>query len=146
INCNDLKYAVEKVADRIREKQENHRMKQLYHNLSQPGSQRIGLPAGDRIEYSDVGKIVRCQGEGNYTHIWFDDDKHLLAAKTLVEFEDLLQEFGFVRAHKTHLVNLKHVAAFLKSGSLLKLKNGEQIPVSRRRKEKVIEQLRKINQ
>jgi two-component system, LytTR family, response regulator len=67
----------------------------------------------------------------------------LLVAKTLVEFEDLLQEFGFVRAHKTHLVNLKHVVAYLKSGSLLKLKNGEQIPVSRRRKENVIEKLKK---
>jgi two-component system, LytTR family, response regulator len=50
-----------------------------------------------------------------------------------------------VRAHKTHLVNLKHVVAYLKSGSLLKLKNGEQIPVSRRRKENVIERLREIN-
>jgi two-component system, LytTR family, response regulator len=111
INRNDLKSAVEKVAGRIREKQENHRMKQLYHNLSQPGIPRIGLPAGDRIEYTDVSKIVRCQGEGNYTHIWFSDGKHLLVAKTLVEFEDLLQEFGFVRVHKTPLVNLNYVVS-----------------------------------
>jgi two-component system LytT family response regulator len=55
----------------------------------------------------------------------------------------LLQEFGFVRAHKTHLVNLNYVVAFLKSGSLLNLKNGEQIPVSRRRKENVMERLKR---
>jgi two-component system, LytTR family, response regulator len=55
INRNDLKTAVEKVAGRIREKQENHRMKQLYHNLNQPGNPRIGLPSGDRIEYTEVG-------------------------------------------------------------------------------------------
>ena len=36
-----------------------------------------------------------------------------------------LQDSGFVRAHKTHLINLKHVVAYLKSGSLLNLKNGE---------------------
>jgi DNA-binding LytR/AlgR family response regulator len=29
------------------------------------------------------------------------DGKHLLVAKTLVEFEELLQEFGFMRVHKT---------------------------------------------
>jgi len=81
INRNDLKVAVEK-----------HRMKQLYHNLNQPGNPRIGLPAGDRIIFTEVDKIVRCQGEGNYTHIYFDDGKHLLVAKTLVEFEDLLQD------------------------------------------------------
>jgi two-component system, LytTR family, response regulator len=59
-------------------------VKQLWQNLSQPVNPRIGLPAGDRIEYADVGKIVRCQGEGNYTHIWFEGDKHLLVSKTLV--------------------------------------------------------------
>ncbi|MCA1760338.1 MAG: hypothetical protein LC658_11270 [Bacteroidales bacterium] len=32
-----------------------------------------------------MDKIIRCQGEGNYTHIWFTDGKHLLVAKTLVK-------------------------------------------------------------
>lgn len=142
VNYNDLKAAVEKVAVRIREKQENLRLKQLYQNLSQPVNPRIGLPAGDRIEFADVGKIIRCQGEGNYTHIWFEDDKHLLVSKTLVEFEELLHEYNFVRVHKTHLVNLKYVKAYIKTDSILKLSSGECIPVSRRRKENVLERLK----
>ncbi len=145
VNVNDLKSAVEKVAERIIEKQENNRLKQLWQNLSRPVSPRIGLPAGNRIEYADVGKIVRCQGEGNYTHIWFEDQKHMLVSKTLVEFEELLQEFGFIRVHKTHLVNLNHINAFVKTDSLLKLSGGELIPVSRRRKEKVLERLKNKN-
>jgi len=141
INRNDLKKAVKKVAERIRQKQENQRMKQLYHNLSQPGNPRIGLPAGDRIEFKEVSKIIRCEGEGNYTHIWFEARKHTLVSKTLVEFEDLLQEFGFVRVHKAHLVNLKYVRAYIKSENMLKLSNNEYIPVSRRRKENVLKRL-----
>ncbi|HKI89214.1 MAG TPA: LytTR family DNA-binding domain-containing protein [Draconibacterium sp.] len=143
ININDLQAAVKKVSDRIEQKQENQRMKQLYHNISRPGDQRIGLPTADRIEFVEVNKIVRCQGEGNYTYIYFEGNKNLMVAKTLVEFEDLLQEHGFVRVHKTHLVNLKHVVAYVKTdGGVLQLSNGDKIAVSRRRKEEVLKQLK----
>ncbi len=143
INYHDLKTAVEKVANRIQQKQENLRMKQLVYNLSQPGDPRIGLPTGDRIEFIEVRKIIRCQGEGNYSHIYFEGNKHLLVAKTLVEFEDLLQEHSFIRTHKTHLVNLKHVVAYLKTdGGTLQLSNGDTVAISRRRKEEVQKMLK----
>ena len=143
INLNDLQIAVSKVAERIHQKQENQRMKQLVYNISQPQNPRIGLPTGDRIEFIEVQKIIRCQGEGNYSHIWFEGNKHLLVAKTLVEFEDLLQEYSFFRVHKTHLVNLKQVVAYEKTdGGILQLSNGDKIPISRRRKEDVQKMLK----
>lgn len=146
ININDLQAAVQKVSERIRQKQENLRMKQLVHNISQPQNPRIGLPAGDRIEFADVKTIIHCRGEGNYTHIYFEGNKHLLVAKTLVEFEELLHEYAFLRAHKAHLVNLNHVVAYLKTdGGSLRLSNGNEVAVSRRRKEQVLKML-KTNQ
>jgi two-component system LytT family response regulator len=136
INFNDLKVAVDKVAKRIRLKEENDRIKQLFRNIHQPQNPRIGLPTTDRIEFVKLDKIIRCQGEGNYTHFYFEGNRHLLVAKTLVEFEDLLQEYSFIRVHKTHLVNLKHVVAYLKTdGGALQLSNGDLAAVSRRRKE-----------
>jgi len=145
INLNDLQIAVGKVAERIHQKQENQRMKQLVYNISQPQNPRIGLPTGDRIEFIEVHKIIRCQGEGNYSHIYFEGNKHLLVAKTLVEFEDLLQEYSFFRVHKTHLVNLKQVVAYEKTdGGILQLSNGDKIPISRRRKEDVQKMLKVI--
>lgn len=143
INLNDLQIAVNKVAERIQQKQENQRMKQLVYNISQPQNPRIGLPTGDRIEFIEVYKIIRCQGEGNYSHIYFEGNKHLLVAKTLVEFEDLLKEYSFVRVHKTHLVNLKHIIAYEKTdGGILQLSNGDKVPISRRRKEDVQKMLK----
>ena len=145
IHLNDLQIAVSKVAERVHQKQENQRMKQLIYNISQPQNPRIGLPTGDRIEFVEVHKIIRCQGEGNYSHIWFEGNKHLLVAKTLVEFEDLLQEYSFFRVHKTHLVNLKHVVAYEKTdGGILQLSNGDKVSISRRRKEDVQKMLKVI--
>ncbi len=146
INIDDLQAAVRKVSSRIREKEENLRMKQLVHNLNRPDNPRIGLPVGDRIEFVEVKTIIRCQGESNYTHIFFEGNKHLLVAKTLVEFEELLGDYSFIRVHKAHLVNLDHVVAYIKTGGgSLQLSDGHEVAVSRRRKDGVIENLKRLN-
>ncbi|MDX1285481.1 MAG: LytTR family DNA-binding domain-containing protein [Draconibacterium sp.] len=143
INYKELKAAVGKVIQRINQKQENERIKELHRNIQQPENPRIGLPTGDRIEFIDVKHIIHCKGEGNYTHIYLRDKRHLLVAKTLIEFEELLKEYSFVRTHKSHLVNLKHVSSWLKSDDgMLQLSNGEKVAVSRRRKEEVLRQLK----
>lgn len=142
INYKELKSAVEKVVKRIHLKEENERIKQLHRNIQQPENPRIGLPTGDRIEFIDVKKIIHCKGESNYTHIYLENNKHLLVAKTLVEFEELLHEHSFIRTHKSHLVNLKHVIAYVMNIGMLRLSNGEKVAVSRRRKEQVLKILK----
>ena len=114
INVNELADAVERVSRRIQEKLENERIKFLQQNLLRPASPKIGLPVGDHVEYVPVDSIIRCKGDGNYTSVIFPDRKPILVAKTLVEFEELLAEHGFIRVHKTHLVNLKHVTAYIR--------------------------------
>ena len=145
INLNELKTAVQKATKQIELRSENERIKQLYYNVNHPRDPKIGLPTNDRIEFVEVKSIVRCQGESNYTHIYFSDRNPLLVAKTLVEFEDLLQEYDFLRVHKTHLINLKYVTAFLRNeGGQLLLSSNEKISVSRRRKEEVIKRLKQF--
>ena len=143
INYNELKTAVESVTKRIQKKEKNRQIRELNRNISQPDNPRIGLPTNDRIEFVEVKNIVHCRGESNYTHIYLEGKKHLLVAKTLVEFEELLKEYAFVRTHKSHLVNLKHVLVYSKiDGGTLELSNGDKILISRRRKDDVLSLLK----
>lgn len=143
INLNELIAAVEKVSERIRNRSENERIRQLYLNTMHPANPKIGLPTGERVEFVEVKSIIRCQGESNYTHIYFANRKPLLTAKSLIEFEELLAEYGFVRVHKTHLVNLNQVTSYTKNdGGMLFLTNGDSVTISRRRKDFVLEQLK----
>ena len=145
INLNELKAAIQKVSDRIRKKTENEQIQQLFYNVHHPQNPKIGLPTNDRIEFIEVKSIIRCQGESNYTHIYFENKKPLLVAKTLIEFEELLKEYHFIRVHKTHLVNLNHVKTYLRNdGGQLILSNGDRVQISRRRKEMVVQQLQLI--
>jgi two-component system LytT family response regulator len=143
INLNELIAAIEKVSLRIRNRSENERIRQLYLNTMHPANPKIGLPTGERVEFVEVKSIIRCQGESNYTHIYFANRKPLLTAKSLIEFEELLAEYGFVRVHKTHLVNLNQVTSYTKNdGGMLFLTNGDSVTISRRRKDFVLEQLK----
>lgn len=145
INLNELIAAVNKVSERIRNRSENERIRQLYLNTMHPANPKIGLPTGERVEFVEVKSIVRCQGESNYTHIYFADRKPILTAKSLIEFEELLSEYGFVRVHKTHVVNLNHVTSFTKNdGGVLYLLNGDSVAISRRRKDFTLEQLKTV--
>jgi two-component system LytT family response regulator len=145
INLNELKAAVDKVSERIRNRSENERIRQLYLNTMHPANPKIGLPTGERVEFVEVKSIVRCQGESNYTHLYFADRKPILTAKSLIEFEELLSEYGFVRVHKTHVVNLNHVTSFTKNdGGVLFLSNGDSVAISRRRKDFTLEQLKTV--
>lgn len=142
INLNELIASVEKVSERIRNRSENERIRQLYLNTLHPANPKIGLPTGERVEFVEVKSIIRCQGESNYTHIYFADHKPILTAKSLIEFEELLAEYGFIRVHKTHLVNLNQVTSYTKNdGGVLFLSNGDSVAISRRRKDFVLEQL-----
>lgn len=145
INLNELIAAVDKVSQRIRNRSENERIRQLYLNTMHPANPKIGLPTGDRVEFVEVSSIVRCQGESNYTHLYFSDRKPLLTAKSLIEYEELLGEYGFIRVHKAHLVNLNRVTSFTKNdGGILYLSNGDSVSISRRRKDFVLSRLKRV--
>lgn len=81
--------------------------------------------------------IICLEGTNNYTKFYFTNQKTLLVAKTLKEYEDILAEHHFIRIHKSFLVNEKHVKK-LDNDCVLWLKNDISVPVSRRRKQEVL--------
>jgi two-component system, LytTR family, response regulator len=143
INIIELKNAVDRFRNR-RKEQEEMLMEHFKQNwLMDSSSKKIALPTAEKIEFREVQTIIRCEGEGNYTHFIFTDGSKLLISRSLIEFEEILEGFGFIRTHKTHLVNLAHVKSFNKTdGCSLTMSNSNSVPVSRRRKEFILEKLK----
>ena len=67
--------------------------------------------------------------------------KPMLVSKTLGGYEDLLEENGFLRIHKSHLVNSRHISKVDRDGLLL-MNYGKQLVISKRRKEMVMNKLK----
>ncbi|WP_160144162.1 LytR/AlgR family response regulator transcription factor [Chryseolinea soli] len=126
-------------------KQERHPLKKenlvnnLIHNLNQKNQShfKLALSTAEGVFFIDPADILRCEGDNNYTHFYFLNKHPIIVSKTLKEYEEILNEHGFVRIHKSHLVNIRHVAHLDKEG-MLWIKDGMSLPVSRRRKEEVL--------
>ncbi len=78
-----------------------------------------------------LSRIEYFQGDGNYTHIYLTDGTRLILSKTLKYYENLLAIHGFVRCHKSYLVNQQSIKTITRRHVLLY--NGVELPVARRR-------------
>lgn len=75
-------------------------------------------------------KIELLIAEGRYTVVDVEGEE-VLSDKSLGEWEQELESEGFVRIHKSYIVNLRYVA---KVESTVVLKDGTSVPLARRRK------------
>ncbi len=115
----------------------------LLTNIQQKDSKdfKLALSTTEGVFFYDPSEILYCEGESNYTRFTFTKHKPLLVSKTLKEYEELLGEHGFLRIHKSYLVNRKFVSKIDKEGSLIMTDN-KQLTISKRRKELVMSELR----
>ncbi|HVW60821.1 MAG TPA: LytTR family DNA-binding domain-containing protein [Puia sp.] len=124
---------------------ETHRkLDTLFHNLQamQGASRRICVPVVNGLIFIEVGDIIRCQAEVNYTILFLKDKQKITVAKTLGEFEHLLKNANFFRVHNSHLVNLACIKSYHKGkGGFLTMTDQSQVEVSTRRKDEFLRQL-----
>lgn len=136
VNESDLKKAIERYKAR---KVYPNAGDELYRNFIQNIKDhnkplKLALPGINEIQYVLIDEIIHLQAERNYTRIYFNNDRNFLSAKTLLEYEKLLQDSGFSRIHKSHLVNNKYISVYDRKG-VIKLCDGTELEVSRRKKD-----------
>ncbi|HEX6849445.1 MAG TPA: LytTR family DNA-binding domain-containing protein [Chitinophagaceae bacterium] len=143
IDANDLKEAVKKVNLKKEQQLGNTHIENLLRNIKQPSSQqKIALPYRDGYEFVEVSHIIYCQAEGAYTKVFLDTKKYILVSKTLGDIEELLPPDLFQRIHHSSVVNLHYVTHFVRAdGGYVKLQTGQQLAVSKSKKEIVMERL-----
>jgi two-component system LytT family response regulator len=128
-------------------KQQNHDQSLLVNNLltnlqqKDPKDFKLALSTTEGVFFYAPDEILYCEGENNYTRFIFTKNKPMLVSKTLGEYEDLLTEHGFLRIHKSHLVNANYVSKVDREGTLL-MTDGRQLTISKRRKEMVMGKLK----
>lgn len=103
---------------------------------------KLALHTQEKIAVVDIKNIVRCEADINYTCFFFNDKSKMMVTKTLKDFEELLEEKGFIRVHQSHLVNITFIKEFIKrDGGYLLLSDGSNVPVSMRKRNQVMDLL-----
>ena len=144
VDITELQNAVNKhIVKKFQPPQEQQKLvSNLINNLQQKDQTgfKLALSTTEGVFFFIPSEIIRLEGENNYTRFYFANQKPMLVSRTLKEYEDILAEHDFIRAHKSHLVNKKYVKHLDKEG-LLWLTDGSHIAVSRRKKEEVLKEL-----
>ncbi len=101
---------------------------------------KIVLKTSESIHLINVPDIIRCEADNNYTTFFLKTGERIIISKGLKDYEDLLGSYGFFRVHQSHLINIKFIARFdKKDGGYVILADKTQIPVSQRKKQKLLE-------
>ncbi|MFC4722381.1 LytR/AlgR family response regulator transcription factor [Geojedonia litorea] len=99
-----------------------------YNNVS---NQVLTLKTQQGVLSLPLKEIICIKGDRNYSMIVMSKGKTETISKTLGDLEELLDEKGFFRCHKSFLVNKEHIT---RHNSKVLLSNEAVIPVSRRKK------------
>lgn len=139
-----LRQAIEKASKQLHSGSMEIQIQQLLHLLSNPvkEAKKIILKTSEHIHIVHVNEIIRVESDKNYSTFYLTGSSPVVISRTLKDFDDLLTEFGFIRVHQSHLVNLDYIIKFDKrDGGFLLLKDQSRVPVSTRKKEELLRQL-----
>ncbi len=107
--------------------------KHVLPGLQRPLPEGLLLPFQHGRRWVALPQIIRLEGEGNYTNLFFTDGSALLVALSLKRLADRLPAGAFLRPHRKHLINRQYIEAVHKARFVVELTNGDTLEVSRRR-------------
>lgn len=148
IDPDDLVEAVKK-AEKLVVQELNQQLGTLADNMQTQdvSKKKIILKTFENIHLVKLQDIIFCECLDNYTNFHLINGRQILVSNTLKEYDEILSEFGFFRAHKSYLINLIHIDRFEKSdGGSIVLTNEIKLPVASRKKDQLLEMIHKITE
>lgn len=140
--------AVIRVEKRLQAEKGEGRAEALLHNLSKsgmPSEMRFCVPTLKGFIVLKLEEIIYCEAERSYTVFHLAGNKTVVVSKPLLEYDQLLQDFTFLRIHKSYLINLLHVKEYQRGeGGLVIMSNDAEIEVSRRKKDQFLVRIKEV--
>ncbi len=144
LNIDDVKEAIAKAKTRIENKNFHQDLEHLINNLRHPRDKNNKIPIAvvNGFQFVTVNSIVYCEADDDYTHLYLNDKQKLTVSKNIKEFEEILANYDFFRIHHSFLVNRDYIKRYTKGeGGTIMTDLGNELPVSRRRKQEFLEWL-----
>ncbi len=119
IDIDELKLAVNKARNAVQQKQKNERLDYLLDYFLKDDNQvkpRIALPMFGETRYVNINDIVRCEADNTYTRFMLTGGEQILVSKILKEYADMLVNYGFLRTHQSHLINIAYIKKLVERG------------------------------
>jgi two-component system LytT family response regulator len=117
-------------------------LSQLQKQLRGEAVTKIAIPGQNGVTFIDLNEIVYAEASNNYSKIVLTGGRHYIISKTLKDVQEVLEEEHFLRVHRQYIINLNQVKNFHRNEGILTMDNGDQIPIARAQKERLMERYR----
>jgi two-component system, LytTR family, response regulator len=102
---------------------------------------KLPLSTSEGLYFFSPRQIIRLEAKSNYTSFYFRDHKPIMSARVLKDYARQLEPFGFIRTHRSHLVNKSYIHFVDKGGNIV-MEDRFRAEISRRKKKKVMNALK----
>jgi DNA-binding LytR/AlgR family response regulator len=99
-----------------------------------PSRPRIAIKSSGRILFTDPAEVVAVEAQGNYVLLHRTTGAALLLRESLSAVAEKLLPYGFVRIHRSALVNasfIEEIHSWATGDYVLRIKGGKEFNVSR---------------
>ena len=109
----------------------------------QGAPKKLVIPTTEGMHILNVKDIVRCESSSNYTTFYLSDKSHVLASKTMKEYENLFAQQVLSASIKSSCESGNDLWYISADGGYVLLKEGSTVPVSNRKKETLVNHLKR---
>jgi len=81
-----------------------------------------------------IDDVILLKGDVNYTILYLENGKQKLVAHSIKFYEPYLKTHGFLRVHRSYMINPNHVKEHNQIDEYLMMTNGQKADISRRRR------------
>jgi DNA-binding LytR/AlgR family response regulator len=81
-----------------------------------------------------VNDVVLLEGDANYTIFHLQCGKEKMVSHSIKFYESFLETHGFLRVHRSFMINPNHVKEYNQKNDVFTMSNGHKASIARRRK------------
>lgn len=144
IEIEELQQAVKKITDKKATNSSQEALQMLLKNLQAPQKEdpSITLATSEGLEFIPLQQIIRIEASGPYSYFFLKNNKKIMVSRNLKEYEMLLSDHGFFRAHNSHIINIREVKRMVKTdGGYAVMSDDSKISISPKKKDDFMQQM-----
>ncbi len=141
IDIDELVKAVQSISDEIKNKDQSNLTQILMDNLKDKQLNKVIVPTTDGFKVVKTNQIIYIQADDNFSIMHLENGEKHMACRRLKFYEKNLNQVGFVRIHRSTVINVDKVKSYQKGrGGIVTMDNGKELDVSQSRKQGFLEQ------
>ncbi|MDB5228665.1 MAG: two component transcriptional regulator, LytTR family [Bacteroidota bacterium] len=144
VDPEELVRAVHRLSVKKSEETKNRQFELLEQKIGNKelGKKQLAISTLEGIYFASLDEIIHVDADSSYTKIFLISGDMIMSSKPLKYFEELLEDYDFVRVHQSHIINLKHIRRYVRGdGGQVIMVNGAEIEVSRRKKDDLLDKI-----